>query len=107
LQLDGACWIEKSHVIVPHIADSVADLPSAHAFGWVGSKQIDGRPCQVSCIEPAIEVLLVQDDRHPVVDWLHHLVGIGSEYGEGLQRLAVLRAPTFPEAGKRVGFAAF
>jgi hypothetical protein len=101
LQLGGTRWIEKSHVILPHIAHPVADLPGAHAVGRVWTEKIDGRPRQVSGVEPAIEVPGVQDDRHPVVDSFHHPVGIGGQDGEGFQRLAVLGAPTLPETGKR------
>jgi len=42
--------------------------------------------CWVSGVEPAIRIAGVQDDRHPVVGWLHDFVWIGGQDGEGLQR---------------------
>lgn len=84
------------------LADAVAHRPCFHMLHGTGAQQVHGRMRRVFEVQLAIIVFRFQNQRLPVVDWLHEMVGICSEDRKCLQRRAVLRAPALPQAGEGV-----
>jgi hypothetical protein len=104
--LSSGQTLQQCGIVVSHIAHPVADRPSKHLFGRVGTEQVYRRSGRVSGRQPAGLVSWFENHRHPIMNWSHQFIPGGGQNREGLQRRPVLWPPALPQSGEGIRIAA-
>ncbi len=86
--------------LVPDVADGLVDLPGDHFFAGVLPQQ--GLECDrifQLAVEPPVNGIVREDDRHAGVQPPHHVVRLGRADGAGVDQ-PVGSVPRLPQAGE-------
>jgi len=93
---------DQSRIVVSHIAHSKTNPPSCHLICGKWPEKINWQMGWFPRFEPAGIVIPMENHRHPIVNRLHELVGIGGNDGVRLKRFVIgLARPSVPQSRER------